>query len=137
MRTHTHLFGSTLLSSCIAHAVPSLARRDSQGRPGWRRVGVDVAFYGSDPQHELLPREGAKKEGYQTLAWTYSFEHDDDTVFFAYHYPYTYTYQREVISALAAHPYASRFVQRGVLCKTIGGAWGGSMQPIPLTCRQP
>ena len=39
---------------------------------------------------------------FYTMAFDYTFECDDDTVFFAFHYPYTYTYLQEFLSRLEA-----------------------------------
>lgn len=79
---------------------------------GWQRGGNDIRYCATNPR---------KKKGYHTLAFSYTFEHDGDTVFFAYSYPYTYTYLQEFLTALKMHPFAGQLVQREVLCKTIGG----------------
>mmetsp|Transcript_99000 Transcript_99000/g.280392 ORF Transcript_99000/g.280392 Transcript_99000/m.280392 type:complete len:1133 (-) Transcript_99000:326-3724(-) len=84
---------------------------------GWERGCGGVQYRPSE--HKSKPGERAAK--YHSLEFSYTFEHKDDTVFFAYHYPYTYTYLQEFLAELQANPYTARFLQRGMLCKTIAG----------------
>ena len=44
---------------------------------------------------------------YYTLTFTYDFEYDDDTVFFAYCYPYTYSDLVEDLIAIDMDPLKS------------------------------
>lgn len=83
----------------------------------------------------LALRSGQKQ--WYTLSFSYTFEYDDDTVFFAclhsglfcqtnlpmckqshratrYHYPYTYSHLCDFIDALEAHPYAGSLFSRRV-----------------------
>jgi len=41
-------------------------------------------------QQQAVP-EGVKQRTYYQLSWEYTFEHDDDEVFFAYSLPYTFS----------------------------------------------
>mmetsp|Transcript_54112 Transcript_54112/g.174819 ORF Transcript_54112/g.174819 Transcript_54112/m.174819 type:complete len:615 (+) Transcript_54112:121-1965(+) len=84
---------------------------EASGR-GWERGGTDVRY---------CPTDRHRRKGDHTLSFSYAFEYDNDTVFFAYHYPYTYGYLQSFLSALASHPYAGDFIRRDVLCETIGG----------------
>ncbi|CAE8606636.1 unnamed protein product, partial [Polarella glacialis] len=81
---------------------------------GWERGGTSVRYVSNEPGRK-------KANSSSTLSFHYTFESDDDTVFFAYHWPYTYTYLQRFLGALADHPYAGNLFRRKVLCRTIGG----------------
>lgn len=54
-----------------------------QGK-GWTRGGVDICYYQNSMKR--------KNQGYYfTLTWQYTFEHENDVVYFAHSYPYTFT----------------------------------------------
>eukprot|EP00929_Paragymnodinium_shiwhaense_P049226 TRINITY_DN24845_c0_g1_i1.p1 TRINITY_DN24845_c0_g1~~TRINITY_DN24845_c0_g1_i1.p1 ORF type:complete len:1503 (+),score=419.36 TRINITY_DN24845_c0_g1_i1:104-4612(+) len=89
---------------------------------GWERGCYNISYYPNSHRRDV--ESGCAGEGaafYRTLEFSYTFEFDDDTVFFAYHYPYTYSYLQDFLSTLSAHPYAKPLIKRGVLCKTISG----------------
>jgi len=86
---------------------------------GWERGCSEVSYYANE--HKRGRCDGESSSTFHTLEFSYTFEHDYDTVFFAYHYPYTYSYLQDLIAWLVSHPYASKFVRRGTLCRTIGG----------------
>lgn len=94
-----------------------VAWSEKAGR-GWERTGSNIRYY---PSADAKPIGRRKGDRYHTLAFTYTFEYDDDVVFFAYHYPYTFSYLQELLAGLAAHPYAGKLFQRGSLCATIAG----------------
>lgn len=52
---------------------------------GWHRACTDVSYYKNQVRKDIWHRY------YYSLTFTYNFEHDNDTVFFAYCFPYTYT----------------------------------------------
>lgn len=91
---------------------------EKSGR-GWERGCADVSYSKSAEAPAKQPLMSGQKQWY-TLSFSYTFEHDDDTVFFAYHYPYTYSHLCDFIDALEAHPYAGSLFSRRVLCRTIG-----------------
>eukprot|EP00931_Biecheleriopsis_adriatica_P054913 TRINITY_DN32366_c0_g1_i1.p1 TRINITY_DN32366_c0_g1~~TRINITY_DN32366_c0_g1_i1.p1 ORF type:complete len:1335 (+),score=285.54 TRINITY_DN32366_c0_g1_i1:164-4168(+) len=90
-----------------------------QSRRGWERGCTDVAYEANNSNKWSAPQK--QRSDYHTLSFNYTFEFDDDTVFFAYHYPYTYSYLQHFLDSLAAHPYAGKLFSRSVLCTTIGG----------------
>eukprot|EP00811_Abedinium_folium_P034942 NODE_777_length_2771_cov_3.552194.p1 GENE.NODE_777_length_2771_cov_3.552194~~NODE_777_length_2771_cov_3.552194.p1 ORF type:complete len:910 (-),score=193.38 NODE_777_length_2771_cov_3.552194:40-2400(-) len=90
---------------------------DISGR-GWERGGTDVSYTANSKGQR---RVGELYTQCHTLAFNYTFEHDNDTVFFAYHYPYTYTYLREFLSRLGRSPYAARVMRRETMCCSLGG----------------
>ena len=61
------------------------------GRPHWVRIGNDTCYYRNHFLRNLSSAGGSKKSTYFTLTFTVTFRHDEDTCYFAYHYPYTYT----------------------------------------------
>ncbi|CAJ1363377.1 unnamed protein product, partial [Effrenium voratum] len=91
-----------------------------KGQRGWERGCSEVNYKANDPYGKGIFSSNGQKQWF-TLSFAYTWEHDDDTVFFAYHYPYTYSYLCSYLDSLAAHPYAGSLFTRRVLCYTIGG----------------
>jgi cytosolic carboxypeptidase protein 2/3 len=58
---------------------------------------------------------------FYTLTFTYTFEYDNDSVFFSYCYPYSYTDLNNDIAAIEQDLGRRKFIQRGILCKTLAG----------------
>ncbi len=52
----------------------------------WHRAGEDIAYFANG-----LRRSMRSPKSLYTLRFSYRFDHDYDTVFFAYSYPYTYS----------------------------------------------
>lgn len=93
-----------------------------KGGRAWQRGCTEVEFHPTeDRDRSGLVGHAEGKRKLQTLSFAYTFEYEEDTVFFAFHYPYTYSYLNKFLSALEAHPYATQFVRRSSLCKTLGG----------------
>eukprot|EP00928_Gymnodinium_smaydae_P030216 TRINITY_DN22528_c0_g1_i1.p1 TRINITY_DN22528_c0_g1~~TRINITY_DN22528_c0_g1_i1.p1 ORF type:complete len:740 (-),score=88.27 TRINITY_DN22528_c0_g1_i1:40-2217(-) len=86
-----------------------------QAARGWERGGEDVQYF---PTSRSLNNTRSQ---YYTLSFSYTFEHNDDTVFFAYHYPYTYSHLQKFLSCFSALPEVARVLCESSLCKTIGG----------------
>lgn len=86
---------------------------------GWERGCSDVSYYANEYKRE--GGQGERKSHYFTLEFAYKFEHEDDTVFFAYHYPYTYSHLQDFLTQLLRQPSVAAFARRGELCRTIGG----------------
>ncbi len=84
-------------------AVFSLRRRE-RSNIGWVREGSAISYYKNGLVREgskNLSGAGAKRIlNYYTLSFSYTFEHEDDTVFFAYSYPYTYSDLNEYLESL-------------------------------------
>jgi hypothetical protein len=74
-------------------------------------------------RHLLTKHKEAElsKKFYHSLEFEYTFEHDDDAVFFAYTFPYTYSMQRTYLTDLQKEPLKGRYLQRKPLCVELGG----------------
>lgn len=56
---------------------------------GWYRAGQNISYY-----HNGISKSSRKtgnNKTLYTLTFTYEFQYDDDTVYFAYCYPYNYS----------------------------------------------
>lgn len=54
---------------------------------GWHRAGHNITYFKTS-----LRRADTKSEAhYYGLTWSYTFQHAEDTCYFAHCYPYTYT----------------------------------------------
>ncbi|CAK8999698.1 unnamed protein product [Durusdinium trenchii] len=93
---------------------------EKSGR-GWERGGSQVSYSKSTDEDVKGAGLLSGRKVWFTLSFNYTFEHDEDTVFFAYHYPYTYSHLRGFLDCLADHPYSGTLFSRRVLCYTIGG----------------
>lgn len=60
-------------------------KKADQGRVGWHRSCTDISYFKNQV------RKDNPQRFYYTLTFTYHFEHDHDSVFFAYCMPYSYT----------------------------------------------
>lgn len=82
---------------------------------GWRRGGEGIAYYKNGISRHVTTKS------YYTLTFTYTFDHSEDTVYFAYCYPYTYSELQEYLDTLEARQETYNFVTRKMLCRTIAG----------------
>lgn len=98
---------------------------EKSGR-GWERGCSDVSYSATESTKALTSQKNCF-----TLSFAYTFEFEDDTIFFAYHYPYTYSYLTTFISTLEADPYAGKLFSRKPLCETIGGL---SCEALEVDC---
>ena len=60
-------------------------------------------------------------KSFYTATWTYTFEYDDDLVYFAYSVPYTYSDLRNDIATIESDAQRSKFVRKANLCRTLSG----------------
>lgn len=58
---------------------------------------------------------------YYSLTFTYTFQHDADSVCFAYSVPYSYSDLRNDLAEIETDELRCQNVQRKTLCKTING----------------
>ncbi|CAE7237905.1 agtpbp1 [Symbiodinium sp. CCMP2456] len=98
---------------------------EKSGR-GWERGCSDVSYSATESTKALTSQKNCF-----TLSFAYTFEFEDDTIFFAYHYPYTYSYLTTFINTLEADPYAGQLFSRKPLCETIGGL---SCEALEVDC---
>ncbi len=72
-------------------------KRAEQAGTSWQRAGNDISYFANGIRMSAkFPRP------LYTLRFSYRFEYDQDTVFFAYSYPYTYTQLTEFLNKLEA-----------------------------------
>ncbi|CEM05679.1 unnamed protein product [Vitrella brassicaformis CCMP3155] len=82
---------------------------------GWERAGRNIRY-----SRGTLLRPNDR--GYfSVLSFEYDWEHEDDTVFFAYHYPYTYSLLQDFLDALEENPHSAALLRRHTLCQSIAG----------------
>ena len=82
---------------------------------GWIRGGEDISYYQNNYKRE-------HQTNYQrcfTMTFAYTFEYDDDSVYFAYSLPYTYSDLNDDLCAIQA--LELKHVSRNLLCRTIAG----------------
>jgi hypothetical protein len=84
----------------------------------WYRDGEDILYY-----KNCFRREGklGMEKFFYTLTFTYTFQHDNDQVYFAYSLPYSYSDLCDDLSELMADERVSSFVARNTLCRTLAG----------------
>eukprot|EP00929_Paragymnodinium_shiwhaense_P080019 TRINITY_DN41709_c0_g1_i1.p1 TRINITY_DN41709_c0_g1~~TRINITY_DN41709_c0_g1_i1.p1 ORF type:complete len:1670 (+),score=248.12 TRINITY_DN41709_c0_g1_i1:174-5183(+) len=89
---------------------------------GWERGCTGVQYYPNSQKRNVASgKAGEGGSTYRTLEFSYTFEHQDDTVFFAYHYPYTYSYLREFLDELCKNPKCKKLIKRQTLCQSVAG----------------
>eukprot|EP00042_Codosiga_hollandica_P040428 m.348044 g.348044 ORF g.348044 m.348044 type:complete len:1083 (-) comp55863_c0_seq1:70-3318(-) len=85
---------------------------------GWYRTGENIQYNRTDAVHSV---EGKLTRYFHTLSWDQTFDHDNDTVYFAYCYPYTYTDLQNYLTALSVDQMRSKVCRLRILCKTLAG----------------
>jgi hypothetical protein len=53
------------------------------------------------------------------LSYEYTFNYDDDTIYFAYSFPYTYSDLNEFLDKIEDDPAKCRMIHRKACCKTL------------------
>lgn len=94
---------------------------------GWHRAGSKIAYY-----HNGIKKDEKKKQQVAagasptnagktlyTMTFTYDFQYDDDTVYFAYCYPYTYSDMLDDLTRISTDPNKSTFCTRKTLCMSL------------------
>jgi murein tripeptide amidase MpaA len=83
---------------------------------GWYRSGEEIAYYQNNYRRESMTNY---QRCYYTFTFTYKFEHDFDTVYFAYSQPYSYSDLMDDISEIEKRKLD--YVARNTLCRTLAG----------------
>jgi len=91
-------------------------RKSEREQVGWHRSCTDIAYF-----QNQIRKDFTFTKYFHTCTFTYTFEHDDDTVFFAYCFPYTYTELVTDLNSIQLDPRRRKFINRQELCKTIAG----------------
>lgn len=84
---------------------------------GWHKDGEDCRYFINGIRKDVT----YYSKSYYTLTFTYTFEHEDDLVYFAYSVPYTYTDLRNDLATIEGDPDRSKFVRKANLCRTLSG----------------
>jgi hypothetical protein len=84
---------------------------------GWHKDGEDIRYF----QNGIRKDVTYYSKSYYTLTFTYNFEYDDDTVFFAYSTPYTYSDLRNDLGVIESDPARRGFMKKKILCRTLSG----------------
>jgi hypothetical protein len=84
---------------------------------GWYRGGDRISYYGNGIKKDV----GYSCFCYYTLSFSYKFQHDDDTVYFAFCFPYSYSDLQSDLMEIEMDPARREICQRKTLCKTISG----------------
>ena len=83
---------------------------------GWHRGGEEIAYYQNNYRRESMTNY---QRCYYTFTFTYKFEHDFDTVYFAYSQPYSYTDMMDDITEIEKKKLD--YVSRNTLCRSLAG----------------
>jgi hypothetical protein len=67
-------------------------KKSEQQKIGWYKGCTDISYYSNG-----IKKDPASVKTYFTLTFSHTFEHADDSVFFAFCYPYTYSDLQEDI----------------------------------------
>ena len=92
-------------------------KKSDKKNMGWHKDCEDIRYYINGIRKDVT----YYSKSYYTLTFTYTFEYDDDIVYFAYSIPYTYTDLRNDITAIEQDPARSKLVRKSTLCRTLSG----------------
>ncbi|EAR88956.3 zinc carboxypeptidase family protein (macronuclear) [Tetrahymena thermophila SB210] len=81
-----HSKKQSLFKNGMKPAIFSVKKNKNEKEKSWERGGNNVKYY----QNQIL-KEETYDNYYYTLSFSYTFEYDDDVVYFAMSYPYSYT----------------------------------------------
>ena len=84
---------------------------------GWHSGGNDINYY----RNGLFKYVRDQKRSLSSLSFTYEFEYDNDTVYFANTIPYTYTDIFKELNEIQKNEKINLLVHRKVLCTTLAG----------------
>jgi hypothetical protein len=88
-----------------------------QEKIGWCIGGNEIDYY----KNGLFKYVKEQKRFLSSLSFTYEFEYDNDTVYFANTIPYTYTDVFKELNEIQKNDKTSTLVHRKVLCNTLAG----------------
>ena len=111
------LFNFGMKVSVYSEKMAQGTNEDGSNGRGWYRGCDRISYYGNGIKKDC----GYSCFCYYTLSFNYKFQHDDDTVYFAYCFPYTYSDLMSDLSEIEMDPARREICQRKTLCKTISG----------------
>ncbi|KAL4469431.1 hypothetical protein ABPG74_004684 [Tetrahymena malaccensis] len=104
---------TSLFQKGMLPCVYSVKRKEAKNA-GWKREGYAIKYYKS-----FIQKEGFYNRSYYTLSFTYTFQYNEDVVYFAYSYPYTYSDLNNYLKKIEEDPKKSQFIHRKIGCKTL------------------
>lgn len=75
---------------------------------GWHKDGEDISYFMNGIRKDVTNY----LRMYYTATFTYHFQYDDDTVYFAYSVPYTYSDLRNDLAAIESDQHRSKLVRK-------------------------
>lgn len=100
---------------------------------GWHRSGTKISYYMNGIRKDEKKSANGIFRSYYTHTFTYNFEYENDTVYFAYCYPYTFTDLTEDLNKIMADPMKASFTSRKTLCQTLAG---NPLEILTITSKQ-
>ncbi|KAL4463245.1 hypothetical protein ABPG74_007246 [Tetrahymena malaccensis] len=98
-------------------AIFSVKKNKNENEKIWERGGSNVKYY----QNQIL-KEETYDNYYYTLSFQYTFEYDDDVVYFAMSYPYSYTQMINHLNSTIQKCQTTQpliHIKKEILCHTI------------------
>ncbi len=86
-------------------------------KKGWHKGGFNIEYY----RNSLFKYVKEQKRLLSSLSFSYEFEYENDTVYFANTIPYTYTDLFKELNELQKNDDKYNFLQRKTLCTTLAG----------------
>ena len=87
---------------------------------GWHHAGDFICYY-KNGRFVSKKKKNSRRRSLYTATFTYTFQHPEDKVFFAYCFPYTYTRLQEFITRLEQDKGVQAVMRRQKLCETLAG----------------
>ncbi|KAL5502396.1 hypothetical protein EMCRGX_G009163 [Ephydatia muelleri] len=112
---------SSLYSKGMQPLFYSEADAKSQ-KVGWRRTGHAIKYFKSSTRRPNVKRESF----FYCLTWSHTFQHGQDTCYFAHCYPYTYSDLQDDLGAIQMDPLRASCCKQRTLCHTLAG------NPVPI-----
>lgn len=73
-------------------------KKSEEQNIGWHRAGSDYSYFANG-----IRKTSKLPKSLYSLRFSYTFEHNNDIVYFAYSYPYTFTQLTEYLDKLEAN----------------------------------
>lgn len=92
-------------------------KKSEEEKIGWHKDGEDIRYF----QNGIRKDVTYYSKSYYTATFTYTFQYNEDIVYFAYSTPYTYSDLRNDLAAIETDPNRSKLVKKKTLCRTLSG----------------
>ena len=92
-------------------------KKADKEKKGWDKGGINIEYY----RNSLFKYVREQKRSLSSLSFSYEFEYDNDTVYFANTVPYTYTDLFKELNDLQKNDSKYSFLHRKTLCTTLAG----------------